>query len=61
MIFWPFRKSTEVWMSGFEEGYKKAWETMMPYIQETASNARKLSREMTIDELLKNNPSLKKK
>lgn len=59
MIFWPFRRSTTVWQDGFSEGYKKAWDSMMPYIQETASKASKLSRELTIDELLKNNPRLK--
>ncbi len=59
MTFWPFRRFSATWQDGFKEGYKKAYESMMPVIQETAKKSSILAREMAIDELLKNNPRLR--
>lgn len=60
---WRFiigEKSHEIYLRGFDSGFNKAWETMENKFKETAEKSAELSRNRTVEELIKSN-NLKKK
>lgn len=53
-------KSEDIYIRGFDAGYKKAWDSMGQKFKETAEKSAEISRNMTVEELIKSN-AIKKK